>query len=163
MCITLLISNHLSENVNRICIKCTLTLIKGEELMQSLVANTSTFVKQDWTFCFNHQELHLMYKVVGLSHMVGTRSMAFHGVYEEVSKINWEVIGKLIKDQVANATCHLTKLLEKRFAMLELLCDLVICYPQHWLVDLCEASFPGHLETLKHHLKECMRRGLGQP
>lgn len=32
---------------------------------QSLVANTSTFLKYGWTFLFQHEELHLVYKDVG--------------------------------------------------------------------------------------------------
>lgn len=79
-----------------ICILCTLTLFTPSRVkllqFQSLVANTLAYMEQNLTFCCNHEELHIMYKVVGLSQVVGIRFVALPNDNEEVNQIDWEVI-----------------------------------------------------------------------
>ena len=123
----------------------------GEEFntFRSLADDTSMVIEQDWLFCYNREEDHLVFKIAGVTHMALMRSVAFPGQWEEVNKIDREVILGEVQRQLTSAAKHLIEELEKRFPQQEVMCALGICYPQYWLTDTFEATFPGHIATLK--------------
>lgn len=52
----------------------------------------SMVIKHDWLFCYNFEDDPIVFKIVGVSHMVVMRSMAFLRQWKEVNKIDLEVI-----------------------------------------------------------------------
>jgi hypothetical protein len=123
----------------------------GEEFstFRSLADDTSMVIEQDWLFCYNREEDHLVFRVAGVPHMATMRSVAFPGQWEEVNKIDREVILGEVQRQLTSAAKQLIEELEKRFPHQEVMCALGICYPQYWLNDTFEATYPGHIATLK--------------
>lgn len=59
---------------------------------RSLAYDTSLIIEQEWVFCYNHEECHLVYKVACVSHVIGIRYIAFHGQWEVGTKIDGEAI-----------------------------------------------------------------------
>ena len=61
--------------------------------------------KQDWLFCDNHKADHLVFKIVGVSHLATVRYMAFRGQWgKRLTRLTGEVIfGEALK-QLTSAT-----------------------------------------------------------
>ena len=70
-------------------------------------------------FRFNTKEMHLVYKVVGVSLMFGMCFVAFLEDYE--------VIVGLVKDMLHFVAWHSIEL-EKRILVLDVMCALDMCY-----------------------------------
>jgi hypothetical protein len=123
----------------------------GEEFntFRSLADDTSMVIEQDWFLCYNREEDHLVFKIGGVSHMAAMRSVAFPCQWEEVNKIDREVVLREVQNQLTKAAKHLIEELDKRFPHHEVMCALGICYPQYWLTDTFEATYPGHIAILK--------------
>lgn len=68
--------------------------------------DTSMLIEQDWLFCYNHEEVHMVFKIVGVAQKNVMKSMAFPKQWEVINKIDHEVILDGLQKQLTSATKH---------------------------------------------------------
>ena len=105
--------------------------------------------EQDWLFCYYRKDDHLAFKIACVFHKGTMRYVVVPWQWEIVNNVDYEVIVGEVQQQLINATKHLKKELERHLWHQKVTCILGTCYLYYWLIDTFEATYHGHIATLR--------------